>query len=54
METKVEIVIPAAPSVEIRRNPREEQLAHVLEITLRDEPEKNEAVFIFLFECLNT
>jgi len=54
LDTKEEAVTPAAPSVEIRKNPREEQLAHVLEITLSEDPEKNEAMFILVFVCLNT
>ena len=42
------------PKIETRRNPNEEQLAHVLESTLTVEPEKKEASPIFNFECLNT
>ena len=55
MERKVDAVIPTPPNVEIRRKPSEEQLAHVLEITLKVDPEKNEPIFIFEpLECFNT
>ncbi len=33
--------------METRKNPNEEQLAHVLEMTLNDDPEKSEVAFIF-------
>jgi hypothetical protein len=39
--------------VDTRKNPNEEQLAHVLESTPNEDPEKNEAAFIFKFVCLN-
>ncbi len=45
--------MPAPPNVETRRNPSEEQLAHVLESTPTVDPEKNDAKLIFTFECLN-
>lgn len=55
MERKVDAVIPTPPNVETRRKPSEEQLAHVLEITLKVDPEKNEPIFIFEpLECFNT
>jgi hypothetical protein len=54
LDRKVEAAIPAPPKVDTRRNPNEEQLAHVLESTLTVEPEKNEARFIFNFECFKT
>ncbi len=54
MDRKVEAAIPAPPNVDTRTNPSEEQLAHVLEITLTVEPEKKEARFIFNFECFKT
>jgi len=54
LDTKAEAVTPAAPSVEARKNPREEQLTHILESTLSDDPESNEVLRIFIFECLNT
>jgi hypothetical protein len=38
--------------VDARKKPNEEQLAHVLESTLTEEPEKNEAVFILSLVCL--
>jgi len=38
--------------VDARKKPNEEQLAHVLESTPIEEPEKKEAVFIFNFVCL--
>jgi len=46
--------MPAPPNVETRRNPNEEQLAHVLESTLTVDPEKNDVKLIFNFECLKT
>lgn len=55
MERSVDAVTPSPPNVETRRKPNEEQLAHVLESTLKVDPEKNEAVVIFKpLECLNT
>ena len=40
--------------METKRNPIDEQLAQVLESTLRDDPENNEATLIFnFFECFN-
>ena len=55
MDRKVEAVIPAPPNVDSRINPSEEQLAHVLESTLRDEPENKDDILSFLFiECLST
>jgi hypothetical protein len=54
LDTKAEAVTPAAPSVEARKNPREEQLTHILESTLSDDPESSEGLRIFIFECLNT
>lgn len=55
MEKKVDAVTPTPPNVDTSRKPNEEQLAHVLEIILRVEPEKNEPIFIFKpLECFNT
>ena len=55
MDRKADAVTPIPPNVETRRKPNEEQLAHVLESTLNDDPEKNELIFTFKpFECLNT
>ena len=54
MVRKVEAAIPAPPNVDTRRNPSEEQLAHVLESTLTVDPEKKDARFIFIFECFKT
>lgn len=54
METKADAVTPTAPRVETRKNPREEQLTHKLESMLIDDPESNEVLRIFIFECLNT
>ena len=43
------------PNVETRRNPIDEQLAHVLEIMLRVDPEKSEPMLAFkLPECFST
>jgi hypothetical protein len=45
-------VIHNPPKVDIRRNPNEEQLAQVLERTLKDEPENNDRIPTFNpFEC---
>ena len=49
MERNVDAVIPIPPKVEIRREPTDEQLAHMLEIMLRVEPEKSEPMFTFKF-----
>ena len=54
MDNNVDAAIPTPPNVETRRNPKEEQLAHVLESTLKLEPDKNEAMLNFNFECLKT
>ncbi|MFZ0894602.1 MAG: hypothetical protein WAZ77_08885 [Candidatus Nitrosopolaris sp.] len=55
MERNVDAVTPTPPNVETRRKPNEEQLAHVLDSTLKVDPEKNEVAVIFKpFECLNT
>jgi len=48
-------VTPNPPKVDIRRNPNEEQLAQVLERTLKDEPENNDRIPTFKpFECFMT
>jgi hypothetical protein len=48
-------VTPNPPKVDIRRNPKEEQLAQVLESTLIDEPENNDRIASFNpFECFMT
>jgi len=55
LERKVDAVTPTPPNVETRRKPIDEQLAHVLEITLKVDPEKNEPTLIFKpLECFNT
>ena len=55
MDRKADAVTPIPPNVETRRKPNEEQLAHVLESTLSDDPEKNDLIFTFKpFECLST
>jgi hypothetical protein len=54
LDTKAEAVTPTIPSVEIRKNPSGEQLTHILESTLSEDPESNEALRIFIIECLNT
>ena len=54
MERNVDAVTPIPPNVETRRNPTDEQLAHVLEIMLRVDPEKNDPMVSFkLPECFN-
>ena len=40
MERNVDAVTPTPPNVETRRKPNEEQLAHVLDSTLKVDPEK--------------
>ena len=54
MERNVDAVTPSPPNVETRRKPNEEQLAHVLDSTLKVDPEKNEAVIFKPFKCLKT
>jgi hypothetical protein len=54
LDNNVDAAIPTPPNVETRRNPKEEQLAHVLESTLKLEPDKNDLILIFNFECFNT
>ena len=55
MVKKVDTVTPTPPKADIRTKPSEEQLAHVLESTLRDEPENKDDTLSFLFiECLST
>jgi hypothetical protein len=49
LERNVEAVIPIPPKVETRRKPTDEQLAHVLEIILKVEPEKSEPMVTFKF-----
>ena len=51
---KAETVTPSISITEIRKNPREEQLTHILESTLSDDAESNGVALIFIFECLNT
>jgi hypothetical protein len=52
---RVDTVTPTPPNAEIRTKPSEEQLAHVLESTLRDEPENKDDTLSFRFiECLST
>jgi hypothetical protein len=52
LERNADAVTPIPPNVETRRKPIEEQLAHVLEIMPRVEPEKNEPKLIFIFKLL--
>jgi hypothetical protein len=48
-------VTPNPPKVDISRNPNEEQLAQVLERTLKDEPENNDRISTFKsIECFMT
>jgi len=52
---RVDAVRPTPPKVDIRTKPSEEQLAHMLESTLRDDPENNDELLTFsLLECLST
>jgi len=48
------VAIPVVPNIDTRRNPREEQLAHVLESTLRAEPENKDVRLDLTTEFLNT
>jgi hypothetical protein len=52
LERNVDAVTPIPPNMETRRKPTDEQLAHVLEIMLRVDPEKNEPRFAFSFKLL--
>ena len=38
MDKKVDVANPAPPNIDIKRNPSEEQLAHVLERILNPDP----------------
>ena len=49
MERNVDIVTPIPPKVEARIKPTDEQLAHMLEIMLRVEPEKTDPTVTFKF-----
>jgi hypothetical protein len=52
---KADTVTPAPPKADIRIKPMEEQLAQVLESTLRVEPENRDDKLTFsFFECLST
>jgi hypothetical protein len=51
----LDTVTPTPPNVDTRKKPIDEQLAHVLEITLKVEPEKKEPTLIFKpLEYFNT
>ena len=55
MVRNVDTDTPTAPKVEIRTKPSEEQLAQVLESTLRDEAENKEDTLTFsFFKCRST
>jgi hypothetical protein len=55
LERNADAVIPIPPNVDTRRKPIDEQLAHMLEIMLRVEPEKSEPMVTFKFrEYFNT
>jgi hypothetical protein len=49
LERKADAVTPTLPNVDTRRKPADEQLAHMLEIMLRVQPEKSEPIVIFKF-----
>jgi hypothetical protein len=49
LERNVDAVTPIPPKVETRIKPTDEQLAHILEIMLRVEPEKSEPIVTFKF-----
>jgi hypothetical protein len=42
LERKLERITPDAPKVEANKKPKDEQLTHALEITLREEPDSND------------
>jgi len=42
LERNVDVVMPIPPKVETSKKPADEQLAHVLDIMLKVEPEKSE------------
>jgi len=55
LDRKLDAVTPAPPKAETRRKPSEEQLAHVLESTLRVDPDKIDLMLVFKpLECLST
>ena len=55
MERNIEVVSPIPPKVETRRKATDEQLTHILEITLKVEPEISEPMVSFKFsEYFNT
>jgi hypothetical protein len=49
LERNADAVTPTLPNVDTRRKPTDEQLAHMLEIMLRVEPEKSEPMVTFKF-----
>jgi hypothetical protein len=54
VERKLDTTIPSPPKVDIRRNPIEEQLIHVLDNILKPVPENNDDLLIPNFECFIT
>ena len=54
MDRKVDVANPAPPNIDIKRNPSEEQLAHVLESILNPDPDMKDLKLILNLECLIT
>ncbi|MGH9978530.1 MAG: hypothetical protein ACRD8Z_22270 [Nitrososphaeraceae archaeon] len=46
------MIIPILPNVDIKRKLTDEQLLHTLDIIPSDDPENNDFLLIFSFECL--
>jgi hypothetical protein len=51
MERKLDTTIPNPPKVDIRRNPIEEQLTHVLDNMLKPIPENSDDLLICNLKC---
>ena len=54
MERKLDTTIPTPPKVDIRRNPMEEQLIHVLDNILKPVPENSDDLLICNLKCFIT
>lgn len=54
MERKLDTTIPTPPKVDIRRNPMEEQLIHVLDNILKLVPENSDDLLICNLKCVIT
>ena len=54
MERKLDTTIPNPPKVDIRRNPIEEQLTHVLDNMLKPVPKNSDDLLICNLKCFIT